>query len=37
MLVRRDAIQDVGRFDERYVKYFEGVDIACAWLEPVGR
>ena len=28
MLVRRDAIQEVGRFDERYIKYFEDVDMS---------
>ena len=27
MLVRRDAMRDVGRFDEGYVKYFEDVDM----------
>ncbi|HVU89272.1 MAG TPA: glycosyltransferase [Pirellulales bacterium] len=35
MLVRRDAIQDVGRFDERYVKYFEDVDI-CLRMARAG-
>ncbi len=46
MLVRRDAMRDVGRFDEGYVKYFEDVDMClrtCAgrlaghvqWPDPL--
>jgi GT2 family glycosyltransferase len=35
MLVRREAIRDVGRFDERYVKYFEDVDV-CLRMARAG-
>jgi GT2 family glycosyltransferase len=35
MLVRREAAQDVGRFDERYVKYFEDVDM-CLRMARAG-
>lgn len=29
MMVRREALDDVGCFDERFVKYFEDVDFCC--------
>lgn len=35
MLVRREALADVGRFDERFVKYFEDVDF-CARMARCG-
>lgn len=35
MLVRREAIREIGRFDELYVKYFEDVDI-CLRLARAG-
>jgi len=35
MLVRRDAVREVGRFDEGYVKYFEDVDI-CLRMARAG-
>ena len=35
MLVRRTAMQDIGRFDERFVKYFEDVDM-CLRMSRAG-
>ena len=35
MLVHREAVRDVGRFDERYLKYFEDVDI-CLRMARAG-
>jgi N-acetylglucosaminyl-diphospho-decaprenol L-rhamnosyltransferase len=35
MLVRRDAIRDIGGFDERYGKYFEDVDV-CLRMARAG-
>ncbi|HVA49103.1 MAG TPA: glycosyltransferase [Pirellulales bacterium] len=35
LLVRREALLDVGRFDERFVKYFEDVDF-CARMARSG-
>lgn len=35
LLVRREAVQDVGPFDERFVKYFEDVDM-CLRMSRAG-
>jgi len=37
MMARREAIRQIGGFDEGYGKYFEDVDVCRRMAQPAGR